>query len=69
MSELTVHSYGRDDAPTMILVHGLSDDGTAWPDAVERWGDDWRLLAVDQRGHGASPRFRPDELSRTAEIL
>ncbi|QXT63820.1 alpha/beta fold hydrolase [Tessaracoccus palaemonis] len=69
MSELTVHTFGRDDAPTMILVHGLSDDGTAWPDAVERWGRHWRLLAVDQRGHGASPRFRPDELSRTAEIL
>jgi pimeloyl-ACP methyl ester carboxylesterase len=52
-----VHELGRADGPTLVLLHGLSDSGLCWPDAVRRWRHDYRILAPDARGHGESPRF------------
>ena len=62
--DLTVHRFGRTDAdaPTLVLLHGLTDSGRCWPDAVERWRDDYRLVAWDARGHGESERFTAEEL-------
>ncbi len=54
---LCVHELGRADGPTLVLLHGLSDWGLCWPDAVRRWGHDYRIVAPDARGHGESPRF------------
>lgn len=68
---LVVHHFGADDpqARTIVLLHGLTEAGTAWPDLVERWGDRNRIVAPDLRGHGDSPRFASEELGRTAEIM
>lgn len=68
---LTIHPFGRTDAgaPTMVLLHGLTEAGTTWPDLVERWGERYRILAVDLRGHGSSPRFARAELARTPEVM
>lgn len=68
MSDLTVHECGPADSPTLLLLHGLTEAGTAWPDAVHRWQDRWHILAPDQRGHGSSPRFRPAELEHTEKV-
>jgi pimeloyl-ACP methyl ester carboxylesterase len=63
--DLTVHRFGRTDAeaPTLLLLHGLTDSGRCWPDAVARWQDRYRLLAWDARGHGESERFTESELA------
>ncbi|MEO7234519.1 MAG: alpha/beta hydrolase [Lapillicoccus sp.] len=60
----TVHRFGRGDgeAPTLLLLHGLTDSGRCWPDAVRRWSDDYRVVTWDARGHGESDRFTPAEL-------
>jgi pimeloyl-ACP methyl ester carboxylesterase len=42
-----------------VLLHGLTDSGLCWPDAVRRWRHDYRIVAPDARGHGESPRFDP----------
>ena len=55
--ELRVHELGRADGPALVLLHGLSDSGLCWPDAVRRWCHDYRVVAPDARGHGQSPRF------------
>lgn len=62
--DLTIHVSGRQDAgaPTLVLLHGLTDSGACWPDAVTRWAAAYRIVAWDARGHGDSPRFRPDQL-------
>jgi len=52
-----------------VLLHGLTEAGTAWPDLVGHWGDDWHVLAPDLRGHGQSPRFTEDELDTAPEVL
>lgn len=62
--DLSLHRFGRADAdaPTLLLLHGLTDSGRCWPDAVRRWQDDYRVLAWDARGHGESERFTQGEL-------
>ncbi|MHB8186019.1 MAG: alpha/beta fold hydrolase [Dermatophilaceae bacterium] len=54
---LRVHELGRNDGPTLVLLHGFTDSGLCWPDAVRRWRHDYRIVAPDARGHGDSPRF------------
>ena len=68
---LVVHRFGSADplAPRIVLLHGLTEAGTAWPDLVDRWGGAYRIVAPDLRGHGQSPRFTTDELGRTAEVM
>ncbi|MGZ4696575.1 MAG: alpha/beta fold hydrolase [Oryzihumus sp.] len=61
---LTVHELGDAEAAgTLVLLHGLTDSGLCWPDAVRRWGPSYRLFAVDFRGHGTSPRFTHAQLA------
>ena len=69
MMPLTIHRYGSSSARPVVLVHGLTEAGTAWPDLVGHWGDDWQILAPDLRGHGQSPRFTEDELTTATEVL
>ncbi|AQP46570.1 hypothetical protein BW730_02460 [Tessaracoccus aquimaris] len=69
MTELTLHRLGTPGAPAMVLVHGLTDDGTNWPDAVERWRDRYDLVAVDLRGHGTSPRFEASQLADVCAVM
>lgn len=70
-SPLGVHHFGIDDpeASTILLVHGLTEAGTAWPDLVNRWGGACRIVAPDLRGHGSSPRFTDDELDLAPEVM
>lgn len=62
---LAVHWSGRTDpaAPTLVLMHGITDSGTCWPDAVRRWESSYRIAGVDALGHGSSPRFTPEQLA------
>jgi pimeloyl-ACP methyl ester carboxylesterase len=63
--DVVVHRFGRTeaDAPTLLLLHGLTDSGRCWPDAIPRWQQDYRVLAWDARGHGGSERFTAEELA------
>ena len=61
---LTIHELGLDDGPTLVLLHGFTDSGLCWPDAVRRWRQAYRIVAPDARGHGESSRFDPATGSR-----
>jgi len=67
--DVVVHEYGGPRGSPMVLLHGLTEAGTTWPDAVEHWGAHWRMSAVDLRGHGDSPRFTDEELADTAAVV
>jgi pimeloyl-ACP methyl ester carboxylesterase len=64
-SDLVVRRHGRPPgtAPTLLLLHGLTDSADGWADALERWKDGYAIVTVDQRGHGGSPRFTPQQLA------
>ncbi|MEC8763425.1 MAG: alpha/beta fold hydrolase, partial [Actinomycetota bacterium] len=54
---LAVHEFGSGDR-TAAIVHGISGSGLLWQDFAERLSrrHGMRVLAVDLRGHGSSPR-------------
>ena len=65
VTDLTVYTHGRPlgEAPTLLLLHGLTDSGSGWTEAVRHWGERFALVAPDARGHGASPRFTDEQLA------
>jgi pimeloyl-ACP methyl ester carboxylesterase len=46
--------WGRDDAPTILLVHGNGGHAHWWDALVPFFAGDFRLVAPDLRGHGES---------------
>lgn len=69
VAALTTHEYGTPDADTVLLLHGLTEAGTAWPDLVSHWREDWHILSPDLRGHGSSPRFTQEQLGHAPQVL
>ncbi len=57
---IATYSWGDDDAPTVLCVHGFASScrdnwvNTGWVRDLTRGG--FRVLGVDQRGHGASDK-------------
>ena len=43
---------GPDDAPVLTLAHGQAFDLTVWRSQVPYFGDRFRVLCPDLRGHG-----------------
>ena len=66
---LALHEWGDPTAPVLLLVHGLTESAAAWPDAVARWSPRYHVLAVDQRGHGASPCWDDEFLGRAPQTM
>lgn len=44
--------WGDPAAPAMVLLHGLTGHSHNWDHVAPELSRDWRLLALDQRGHG-----------------
>jgi len=47
---------GPAGAPLLLLIHGVTRCGQEWEQLIPPLARDWRVTALDQRGHGASPR-------------
>lgn len=55
---LALHDSGT-GSRVAVLIHGMMSDHRAWHRvAAELAADDYRVVAVDLAGHGASPRSR-----------
>jgi pimeloyl-ACP methyl ester carboxylesterase len=54
---LAFESWGEEDRPLAVLVHGVTASSRTWW-RVGPWfaENGWRVVAVDLRGHGKSPR-------------
>ncbi|GAB2576383.1 alpha/beta hydrolase [Streptomyces capparidis] len=53
--------------PAVVLLHGLAGHAGEWAAATADLAGRYRLVAVDQRGHGGSER-RPGDMSRAAHV-
>ena len=52
---LHVHSWGDQEAPPLVCVHGVTGHGERFKRlAEERWAESFHVLAPDLRGHGRS---------------
>lgn len=57
---IATYTWGSDDLPTVVVVHGFASStrdnwvNTGWVRDLQRAG--YRVLALDQRGHGASDK-------------
>jgi len=47
-------AWGTPDNPPMVLLHGLRGHAHAWDDFSAALCEDYHILALDQRGRGAS---------------
>lgn len=63
---LVAHDSGGPGAPVMLL-HGLAGHSGEWDPTVEWMREQYRVVALDQRGHGAS-EHRPADVSRAAYV-
>ena len=59
---LATRSWGEEGLPLAVLLHGLADSSLTWW-RVGPWfaANGWHAVAVDLRGHGASPKASGDE--------
>ena len=59
---LATRSWGEEGLPLAVLLHGLAASSLTWW-RVGPWfsANGWHAVAVDLRGHGASPKASGDE--------
>ncbi len=43
-----------DAGPPLVFLHGWADSSVVWQRALAEWGDRFRVVALDQPGHGGS---------------
>ncbi|OLO46218.1 alpha/beta hydrolase, partial [Actinomyces oris] len=61
---------GPDAAPTLVLLHGITGSAVSLAEAIDHWaGRGYRVVAVDARGHGLSPKWTSAQLERAGEVL
>ncbi|HKJ36747.1 MAG TPA: alpha/beta fold hydrolase, partial [Solirubrobacterales bacterium] len=53
---LWVRTFGPDDAPTIVMVHGWTCAAEFWKLQVEALKGERRIVTFDLRGHGQSER-------------
>lgn len=56
--EIAVYEQGNSDGPTVVLLHGWPDSHHMWDGVVPLLTDRFRVVTVDNRGHGASTNPR-----------
>ncbi|TWC64757.1 pimeloyl-ACP methyl ester carboxylesterase [Burkholderia sp. SJZ115] len=47
-------SWGREDAPSLVMLHGLRSYAHTWEPVADALADRYRVVALDQRGRGRS---------------
>ncbi|NOX74397.1 MAG: alpha/beta hydrolase [Alphaproteobacteria bacterium] len=63
--ELFVNDQGPKDAPALLFVHGWAQSHACWQEQAEL-AENYRLVALDLRGHGASDK--PEELAAYTDV-
>jgi pimeloyl-ACP methyl ester carboxylesterase len=53
--------------PSVLMLHGLAGHSGEWAEAAAMLRGDFRIVALDQRGHGRSER-EPGDVSRQAFV-
>ena len=65
---LSYQEWGNPDGQPIIMLHGFGVSGHMFDEFADRMQDRYRLLALDQRGHGDSDWSEEGDYSRTAFV-
>ena len=52
----------------LILLHGFGETSAVWADSAAELSREYRVIALDQRGHGGSQRASDHNYSRTSQV-
>ncbi|MCC6420580.1 MAG: alpha/beta hydrolase [Gemmataceae bacterium] len=66
--KLHYQEWGASEAPVMLMLHGFGVSGHMFDEFAERMQDRYRLVALDQRGHGDSDWSAEGDYSREAFV-
>jgi pimeloyl-ACP methyl ester carboxylesterase len=66
--KLHYQEWGNAAAPAVLMLHGFGVSGRMFDEFAERMQDQYRLLALDQRGHGDSDWSQEGDYTREAFI-
>ncbi len=66
--KLAYQEWGSPTAPPIVMLHGFGVSGHMFDEFAERMQDRYRLLAIDQRGHGDSDWSEDGDYSRDAFV-
>jgi len=53
---LYLHRTASGAGPVLLLLHGVTRCGADWEPLLPTLAAHWKVIALDQRGHGTSPR-------------
>ena len=53
---LNLHRTTSDAGPVLLMLHGVTRCGADWEPLLPALAAHWKVIALDQRGHGTSPR-------------
>lgn len=68
--DITLHYTEQGSGTPLILLHGNGEDGSYFVHQIEYFKDRYRVIALDTRGHGQSPRGeKPFTIRQFAEDL
>ncbi len=67
--KLHVYRYGPDQAPQLLVIHGLTGHGQRWKTLAEQHLPELAVLALDLLGHGHSSWAAPWTLDANVEAL
>lgn len=63
------HVAGGQDAPQVLLSHGVGDCAAGFATLIDDLVTRFRVIAVDHRGHGHAPRFDARQLRDPFPVL
>lgn len=71
---VTLAYEDRGNGPPLVFLHGWCDSSTSWAGTIDEFSGEYRCMAPDMRGHGASglPRdhaYFPEALSNDVVAL
>lgn len=66
--KLHYQEWGAEEAPAIVMLHGFGVSGHMFDEFAERMQDRFRLVALDQRGHGDSDWSTDGDYSRQAFV-
>ena len=70
MSDLQLHYTEQGSGQPLILLHGNGEDSSYFVHQIDHFSKEYRVIAIDTRGHGQSPRgSKPFTIQQFAEDL